>query len=124
MSGQITIVTMTNDRGRDLRRNATDAEKLLWHRLRDRQINGAKFRRQVPIDRYIADFVCFDARLIVEADGGQHTPETDARRTAALEAAGYKIIRFWNNDILRNTEGVLETIRQELISRTPHPPTR
>jgi very-short-patch-repair endonuclease len=110
-------------RARTLRRDATDAEKLLWWRLRNRQIAGAKFRRQFPVGRYIADFACIDAMLIVEADGGQHTPEADAVRTAALEAAGYKVTRFWNTDILSNIDGVLESIRQELISRTPHPPT-
>lgn len=111
------------NRARTLRRGGTDAEKLLWSHLRNRQIEGAKFRRQVPVGRYIADFLCVEAMLIVEADGGQHSEEADAVRTAALEAAGYKVIRFWNYEILGNTEGVLEGIRQELLRRTPHPPT-
>ena len=111
------------NRARTLRRGGTDAEKLLWSHLRNRQIEGMKFRRQVPVGHYIADFLCVDAMLIVEADGGQHSEEADAVRTAALEAAGYKVIRFWNNEILGNTEGVLEGIRQELLRRTPRPPT-
>ncbi len=106
-----------------LRKRMTDAEKLLWLRLRNRQLEGAKFRRQWPVGDYIADFACIEAMLIIEADGGQHTPEGDTHRTAALEAAGYKVIRFWNNDILANIDGVLESIRQELIRRAPHPPT-
>ncbi|GGD07134.1 DUF559 domain-containing protein [Pyruvatibacter mobilis] len=111
------------NRARTLRRGGTDAEKLLWSHLRNRQIEGVKFRRQVPVGRYIADFLCVEAMLIVEADGGQHSEEADAVRTAALEAAGYKVIRFWNNEILGNTGGVLEGIRRELLRRTPHPPT-
>ncbi len=118
------ILCMTTDRARDLRRSATDAEKRLWHGLRSRQIEGAKFRRQVPVGRYIVDFACFELMLIVEADGGQHSEEADTVRTAALEAAGYKVIRFWNNDILSNTHGVLEVVREEVLARTPHPPTR
>jgi very-short-patch-repair endonuclease len=112
------------NRARSLRRGGTDAEKLLWSHLRNRQVEGAKFRRQVPVGRYIADFLCVDAMLIVEADGGQHSEEADTLRTAALEAAGYKVIRFWNNDILSNTQGVLESVREEVLARTPHPPTR
>ena len=103
---------------RRLRRDATDAEALLWSRLRNRQLCGAKFRRQVAIDRFIADFLCFDARLIVEVDGGQHGAEADATRTAFLEAQGFKVIRFWNHEVLGNLNGVLETIAAHL---PPHP---
>ena len=82
--------------------------------MRNRQIEGAKFRREEPVLGYFADLLCEDARLIVEADGGQHSVEVDAARTAELEAAGYTVLRFWNHDILGNTEGVVEEIRRTL----------
>ena len=97
-------------RARRLRRDATDAERALWRVLRGRAIAGLKFRRQHPIGRYIVDFVCLERRLIVELDGGQHTAEVDGPRTAYLEAAGYRVVRFWNPDVLRNPEGVVEVI--------------
>jgi very-short-patch-repair endonuclease len=96
------------------RRDPTEAEKRLWRYMRNRQVEGAKFRREEKLLGYYADFLCEEAKLIVEADGGQHGPEADAERTAALEAAGYTVIRFWNNDILANTEGVVEEIRRVL----------
>ena len=99
---------------RNLRKRGTDAENRLWYHLRARQLDGAKFTRQFPIGPHVTDFACRDARLAIELDGGQHTPEADAPRTAAIEAFGYRIIRFWNNDVLQNTEGVLEVIRREL----------
>jgi very-short-patch-repair endonuclease len=104
-----------------LRRDQTDAERLLWFRLRDRRLNGWKFKRQVPIDRYIADFCCVDARLIVELDGGQHSTSTeaDAKRTAVLESCGYLVLRFWNNDVMKNMDGVLE----EILATLPHAPS-
>ena len=105
-------------RARDLRRNATEAETLLWSKLRNRQIFQAKFRRQVPIPPYIADFVCFDIKLIVEIDGGHHSFQSDAPRTAFLEAQGFSVIRFWNHDVLGNIEGVLRVIAAHL---PPHP---
>ena len=103
-----------------LRRDMTDAERRLWSVLRNAQLNGAKFRRQQPIGPFIADFVCQQSRLIIEADGGQH-PEscTDAGRTAFLQSKGYRVLRFWNNDILQNLEGVAESILAALA--TPHP---
>ncbi len=104
---------------RKLRHNQTEAEKLLWSKLRNNQL-GYKFRRQYPIDPYVADFVCFEERLIVELDGGQHTPEKDAKRTAYLEEKGYKILRIWNNDLFENLEGVGQTILCALNS-TPSP---
>lgn len=99
---------------RRLRRDSTDAEKKLWQHLRNRQINHHKFRRQWPIGPYIADFVCFEAKLIIELDGGQHTLETDAARTAFLNDQGWTLLRFWNNDVMTNTEGVLRTILNAL----------
>jgi very-short-patch-repair endonuclease len=100
---------------RKLRRDATDAEARLWHHLRGRRLLDFKFRRQHPVGRHVADFLCEEARLIVELDGGQHaTSETDASRTASLEAAGYHVLRFWNHDVLGNTDGVLEEIARTL----------
>ena len=101
---------------RNLRTNQTDAETRLWQHLRNRGLNGHKFRRQVAIDPFIADFLCAEAKLIVELDGGQHdaNAEADARRTAYLEHLGYRVLRFWNNDVLTNTEGVLEVIMEAL----------
>ena len=99
-------------RARDLRRNSTDAERLLWKHLRNRGLAGLKFRRQVPVDRYIADFLCESAGIVVEVDGGQHASNTlsDARRELVLTECGYLVLRFWNNDVLGNIEGVLTTI--------------
>jgi very-short-patch-repair endonuclease len=111
---------------RRLRRNQTDAERILWFRLRDRRLAGWKFRRQFPIDRFVADFFCSGAHLIVELDGGQHAVRTvaDAERTKALEAMGYLVLRFWNNDVMQNIDGVLEEIRavpESDRSEPPHP---
>ncbi|HKJ77710.1 MAG TPA: endonuclease domain-containing protein [Gammaproteobacteria bacterium] len=107
---------------RALRRRPTDAEQRLWYHLRARRLAGFKFRRQVAIDPYIVDFVCLEARLVVEADGGQHAEQAagDAERTANLEARGYRVLRFWNHEILGDTAAVAERIRQELID-PPHP---
>lgn len=101
---------MTTERARSLRRTATEAEKLLWHGLRDRRLGGFKFRRQQTIERYVVDFLCHDRRLIVEVDGGQHNVQADAPRTAFLEAQGYRVLRFWNPEVLTNLTSVLETI--------------
>jgi very-short-patch-repair endonuclease len=96
----------------------TDAERLLWAHLRARQLRGMKFRRQMWLCGYIADFACPDAKLVVEADGGQHADQEgyDALRTAAFAREGYRILRFWNHDILTNPDGVLETISAALPS--------
>jgi very-short-patch-repair endonuclease len=82
--------------------------------LRNRQVAGAKFRRQSTIGSFVVDFLCAEARLIVELDGGQHSPESDAARTAFLESQGYRILRFWNHEVIGNIEGVLETIARAL----------
>jgi very-short-patch-repair endonuclease len=96
---------------RDLRQLSPDAEIRLWAALRDRRLAGHRFRRQHPIGPYIADFACTRHRLIIEADGGQHNGSAaDDRRTQWLTQRGWRVLRFWNNDILANTEGVLETI--------------
>ncbi|WP_458069818.1 endonuclease domain-containing protein [Rhodanobacter sp. BL-MT-08] len=111
------------DRARELRATMTDAEQRLWRYLRNRQLQGFKFRRQHQIGCYIADFVCTEAMLIVELDGGQHLGqmEYDERRTRQLKIMGYNLLRFWNNDVLTDTESVLEVILTTLASPAPHP---
>jgi crossover junction endodeoxyribonuclease RuvC len=106
-------------RARRLRQNSTDAEMLLWLRLRDRRFDDLKFRRQEPILGFTADFVCHERRVVIEIDGGQHDAraEQDAHRTRLLEQAGYRVLRFWNNDVLENMDGVLETIRESIAER-------
>lgn len=88
----------------------TDAERRLWYALRNRRFEGWKFRRQVSLGPYVVDFLCHSARLIVEVDGGQHSAEVDARRTAFLASQGYRVIRFWNNEVLVNVDGVLQAL--------------
>jgi len=95
-----------------LRSNATDAERRLWSLLRAGRL-GVKFKRQVPLDGYIIDFVCFEARLIIEADGSQHADSaSDARRDAHFAAQGFRTLRFWNHDILQNLDGVFSEIQR------------
>ena len=106
---------MPNENARRLRRDATDAERRLWSALRDRRLSGYRFRRQFPIGRFIVDFACTKHRLIVEADGSQHADSESGReRTAWLEEQGWRVLRFWNNDVLTNTNGVVETVLKEL----------
>src|SRR5579862_3682078 len=96
---------MPTERARELRRDATDAERRLWSALRDRRLRGYRFRRQDPIGPFIADFACTREQVIVEADGGQHSDgKTDNRRTAWLASQGWRVLRFWNNEILGNPE--------------------
>ena len=99
-------------RARALRRDQTDVERKLWSLLRGRRLDGFKFRRQVPIDRYFADFACVEAKLVVELDGGQHADQAgyDAARTQTLEALGWRVLRFWNPDVVLEPEGVIGTI--------------
>ena len=111
-------------RAQQLRNNATDAEQALWWHLRSRQLQGFKFSRQMPVGPFICDFLCRERRLIVELDGGQHADNpNDRRRTAYLEQQGFRVIRFWNNDVLANVEGVLQTILQALTD-PPLTPSR
>ncbi len=109
------------DRARDLRRNSTDAERKLWRALRSK-LPELKWRRQMPVGPYFADFACFAEKLIVEIDGGQHatSPDYDHRRSSFLEEQGYRVLRFWNNDVLRNTNGVLEAIALHLSTSPSH----
>ena len=106
---------------RRLRTDMTDAERRLWWRLRGRRFDGYKFRRQMPIEGYIADFASVEAKLIIELDGGQHAValERDRRRTEVIETAGYLVMRFWNTDVLSNTDGVLDAIAEQLALRAP-----
>ena len=101
----------------------TDAEKELWRHLRKRQLNNFKFRRQHPFGDYILDFVCLEAMLVVELDGGQHATQVDAdsKRTLELNKAGFRVLRFWNNEVLNNIEGVVESILVVLHKKTPPP---
>ena len=100
---------------RRLRVNQTDAETVLWHRLRNRQIDGHKFVRHQPIDGYVCDFVCRESMLVIEVDGGQHNESArDVVRDRRLTDKGYKVLRFWNNDVLGNIDGVLTKIQIEL----------
>jgi very-short-patch-repair endonuclease len=99
---------------RRLRKRPTDAEGMLWKHLRMEQLDGLRFRRQEPIENYIVDFVCFEKRIVIEVDGGGHDidKEKDRKRDACLKAEGFEVLRFWNNDVLLNIEGVVEVIRE------------
>ena len=98
----------------------TDAERRLWSELRGARLGGYKFKRQWSLGPYVVDFCCWEAKLIVEVDGGQHNQEVDASRTTWLEADGYRVLRFWNNEVLENPEGVLQRIVVALPAH-PHP---
>ncbi len=112
----------TLERAKTLRREMTPQERQLWGALRDRRLAGFKFRAQQPIGPFIADFVCQSEKLIIEADGSQHADSAaDASRDAYLRSKGYRVIRFWNNEITREFAAVLETIYATL--KPPHPPT-
>lgn len=108
---------------RSLRKEQTDVEKWLWSQLRNRQLGGYKFKRQFPIGKYIVDFYCVEKKLVVELDGGQHLhdqKEYDEQRTKDLEKQGIILLRFWNNQITENLEGVLETILDALRKTSPN----
>jgi very-short-patch-repair endonuclease len=107
------------DLARALRRDPTKAERIMWRLLRDRRLDGAKFRRQVPIGPFIADFASIEHRVVVELDGGQHAEsETDVPRDRFLGRGGWRVVRFWNNDVMANREGVLEML-QAALALTP-----
>lgn len=107
---------MSTARARELRVNLTDAERLLWKHLRSRELSGYKFRRQQPVGQYIPDFVCFEKRLLIELDGSQHSEEVaqDSERSAWLEAQGFRVLRFWNNQVLREIDAVKRAILEAL----------
>ena len=108
MTNNLTILA------KNLRKSSTDAERCLWKYIRNKKLSGLKFRRQMPIGKYIADFVCFENKIIIELDGGQHNEDAeivdDKVRTVWLESQGFKVLRFWNNDVLKNMAGVWEVI--------------
>ena len=106
-------------KAKQLRRNSTDAERNLWSHIRNRQLEGWKFRRQLPVGKYVVDFACAELRLVVEIDGGQHAEQVlyDQGRTKFLQSKGYKVVRFWNNEVLGNIEGVLEALTLTLSQR-------
>jgi very-short-patch-repair endonuclease len=114
MPNRPTINQFKRNAARRLRQNATSAETILWHHLRRLETHGTHFRRQVPIGPFIVDFACLAARLVIEVDGSQHGegagPIRDGQRTQWLVAEGYRVLRFWNNDVMRNSSAVMETI--------------
>jgi very-short-patch-repair endonuclease len=112
--GKTKMPSKLSKNAKTLRKNATHAENILWNRLRARQIEGLKFRRQQPIENVIVDFVNFEKRVVIEVDGGQHAIEKnkDKKRDRVLKDMGFKILRFWNNEVIENTDEVLEHIRQ------------
>jgi very-short-patch-repair endonuclease len=114
---------MSDKTARLLRINMTDAERKLWSLVRRKQLQGFRFRRQVPLGRYVADFACMSARLVIELDGGQHAArsEYDQHRTAWLNGNGFRVLRFWNDEVFTNADGVLETIRLALVDLPPQP---
>ena len=122
---------MIRQRSRALRKRMTDAERLLWRHLRNRELGGWKFRRQYPVTPHIVDFICVDKNIVIEVDGGQHAEneDSDLQRSAFLNKMGYRVFRFWNNQVLQETEAVLEAIfailadgKQNSPSPQPSPP--
>jgi very-short-patch-repair endonuclease len=109
---------MNKNRSRELRKNMTEAEQTLWRHLRLRQVDGYKFRRQQPIGKYIVDFVSFKKKLIIEVDGGHHSDQVlyDLERSAWLEGQGFRVLRFWDNQVLKETDAVKEMIMEALGS--------
>jgi very-short-patch-repair endonuclease len=128
MKGQTSRNILETHLQRLLRNAPTDAEQKLWQRLKNRQLEGCKFRRQHPYENYVLDFVCLERKLVVELDGGQHIDAVayDEKRTLLLERAGFCVLRFWNNEVFAELDGVLEVIYRELLVRAtpsaPNPP--
>ncbi|MGC1549991.1 MAG: DUF559 domain-containing protein [Rhodanobacter sp.] len=115
------IPTRTKNHSRELRQTSTEAEQRLWYRLRAGRLNGWKFRRQHPIPPYIVDFYCDSAQCVVELDGSQHNVEVDRTRTRYLESQGLNVLRFWGDEVLQQTDAVLEAILGVLENRTLTP---
>ena len=117
------IAPINRLRAKSMRSEMTDAERVLWSQLRAHRLNGLSFRRQVPVGSFIVDFVCHERRLIIELDGGQHASDREARhdqmRQAWLNTKGYRVLRFWNSDVLRHRESVLETIIGTIMQSVP-----
>jgi very-short-patch-repair endonuclease len=112
---------MLKQKARDLRKNLTNAERILWNQLRLKQVGGHKYRRQHPLGNYIVDFVCLEKRLVIELDGGQHAEQSlyDENREAWIISQGYQVLRFWNNQIFNELDAVKQTIYKNL--NAPHP---
>jgi very-short-patch-repair endonuclease len=106
---------MADSRVHLLRKHSTAAEKLVWRSIRAKQLNGLRFRRQFPIGRYVVDFVCLAKRLIIEIDGGQQGKERDALRDSWFRSQGFRVMRFWNHDVMANVEGVLTAIAEATL---------
>jgi very-short-patch-repair endonuclease len=119
------VSTKQRSRARGLRRDMTEAEKIIWNAIRAHRLHGASFRRQTPIGPFIVDFVCHSAMLIIEIDGGQHyeaeSMKRDAQRDAYLASKGYRVLRFNNHDVMTNRQGMLETIAAAIM-HAPSPP--
>jgi very-short-patch-repair endonuclease len=115
------LPTTTLENSRRLRKQMTDAERKLWGLLRAGQLDGLKFRRQHPIPPYIVDFCCVEKSLVIELDGSQHNAQSDSPRTRALVSQGWRMIRFWDNDVLLATEAVAEAIWNAACEPYPHP---
>ena len=111
------------NKAKSLRSNQTEAERKLWYYLRANRFMGLKFKRQKPIGNYIVDFICMEHQLIIEVDGGQHADQMtyDQKRDAWLSHQGYTVLRFWNNDVMQQTDGVLEQIRLKIGTLSPNP---
>ena len=124
--GDIKLPDNITQIAKNLRKTSTIAERLLWRHLRVKEVEGYKFRRQAPIGNYIADFVCFEKRIIIEVDGRQHQIEKDKdyKRDKWFKEQGFRVLRFWNNEVLRNMEGVYEVIKESCLSHPPPTPSR
>ncbi len=111
---------------RQLRKRPTSAENLLWQKLRNRQLEGFKFRRRQPLGPYIVDFINFEKKIVIEVDGGQHTksPAKDKKRDDWLNEEGFEVMRFWNNEVFENLDGIWQVIRDRLITPSPVPSHR
>ena len=112
-------------KARELRGDGSRAEKICWHLIPDRRINGVKFRRQHPVGPYFADFACVSKKLVIEIDGDHHAfqIEADARRTAVMEGEGWRVIRFWANEVVQNPEGIWASIEIALNNQSPVTPS-
>lgn len=126
MQGQTNRIIRTERRARVLRREPTDVERAVWQYLRNRQVHGCKFRRQHPYRDFILDFVCLEPKLVIELDGGQHATSAnyDSYRTLKLEGDGFEVLRFWNNEVIENIEGVMDVVYRLIAPRLspPSPP--
>lgn len=124
--GDIKIVNRITNIAKVLRKRSTKEERFLWRHLKSKQLEGLKFRRQQPIGNYIVDFVCFEKRIIIELDGGQHTNITEEKkdkiRDKWFKVQGFKVLRFWNNDVFKNMNGIFEVIIESCLNHPPQTP--